>query len=322
MIVFLETLAGLALLLIGGDALVRGSVALARHSKLSKLFIGLTIVAFGTSAPELVTSIQAVLSGLPAFAIGKVVGSNIANVLIVLGLPALITPIICKGHGLLRTTLIMLAASLAFVLVAITGQIGFATGALFFGLLVFFLVMTTRGAMRGRDTVSLVDMEALEGPVVGVPMAIVHTIGGILGLIFGAHFLLQGGAKIAAFLGVPDAVIGLSLVALGTSLPELATSLAAAFRRHGEVAIGNVVGSNIFNILGIVGITAMVRPITVAPHFLALDIWVMLGSSLILLPIIWRHGKIGRVIGVMFTLAYVAYISTLAINWADVAPLS
>jgi cation:H+ antiporter len=322
LIIYLEAIAGLLLLLGGGDVLVRGAVDLARRGNLPPMFIGLTIVAFGTSAPELMTSLQATLSGLPSIAIGNVVGSNIANILLVLGLPALITPIACNGHGLWRTTLIMIAATVGVIIVSFTGTIGFVAGALFFMLLVLFLVISTTKAVKGRgEQPALVDLEALEAPMLKLPTSVAFTIGGIVGLVLGAHLLVEGGAAIAANLGVPDAVIGLSLVAIGTSLPELATSISAALRRHADVLIGNVIGSNLFNLLAIIGITSMAHPITVAPHFLQLDMWVMLGSSAVLLPVIWKHGRISRLVGGLFLLAYIIYIGNLSNSWAGATPV-
>ncbi|MDO8288737.1 MAG: calcium/sodium antiporter [Parvibaculum sp.] len=319
---YLSLAFGLVLLMLAGDLLVRGAAGLAARAGLSPLIIALTVVAIGTSMPELVISVSAALQGSPDIAIGNVVGSNIANILLILGLPALIYPIVCNARGLRRNTVVMLGTSLLLIALCFLGPLAFTEGLILIGLLVAYLFWSAWEAQRHPEDVTAQTKKAEElmeeadhklSPA-GTPvhMAKSHIIAfilvGCIGLPVGAHLVVEGGTEIARFFGVPDAVIALSLIAIGTSLPELATSLMAAFRHRYDLAIGNVVGSNIVNILGILGINALIMPLPVAANFLHFDLWVMLAAALVIMAIIGTHGTITRSKGVMFITAYGAYL--------------
>jgi cation:H+ antiporter len=302
---------GLTLLLIGGDVLVRGAVSLAEILKIPPLVIGLTVVAFGTSAPELVVSLNAVLGGVPELAIGNVVGSNIANVLLVLGLPALIFPIACEAEGVRRDTMVMIGVSVAFILLCWTGEIALWQGVVMVTMLVGYLYWSYRDARKAGKNGDDTAIDDLDERPQDWRLAAVYIIGGFAGLIAGSELLVTGAISIARGYGISDAVIGLTLVALGTSLPELATATIAAMRRHGDVAIGNVVGSNLFNILAIMGITATVKPVPVPAQFLHLDLWIMLGAAVAIAPFAMRKRPITRLAGLVFVFAYLAYMLSL-----------
>ncbi|MFQ5535376.1 MAG: calcium/sodium antiporter [Sphingomonadales bacterium] len=307
--IYLQAALGLILLVGAGDLLVRGAVSLARSFQMSPMLIGLTVVAFGTSAPELVVGVDSALGGVPTLALGNVVGSNIANVLLVIGLPALIKPLCASGRGFRFETGVMLAASLLFIGLCWTGVLIWWHGALLFGLLVGFLVYSSRRMARDGDT-GAGDDDVGQVPTTG-RVAWVFIILGLAGLALGAHMLIDGAVDIARLFGVSEAVIGLTLVAVGTSLPELATVAAAAYHDEGDVAIGNVIGSNLFNVLGVIGVTAIAAPVPVPDMFLRFDLWVMLASSLMLVPLAYRRGAVGRVAGGGFMLAYGLYIVAL-----------
>ena len=303
----LYVIGGAALLIFAGDALVRGAIALALRAGLSIALISLTVVAFGTSAPELVISVQAALEGAPDIALGNVVGSNVANVLLVLGAPALIAPIVTRDGGeVLRNYLFMVGASFLLLVLAFSGSIGRIAAAVMLLLLAgFFWDAYRRSA--GTDVVDdEIDPDSAGMPTVKVAGLLAF---GLIGLPTGAHFLIEGAREIAMSLGISEAAIGLTLVALGTSLPELAASLAAAWRGRMDVALGNVIGSNLLNILAILGITALVSPIPVSDSFATLDIPVMLGTTLLLLPYLVTGKAIGRRSGVVLVLLYLAFVA-------------
>lgn len=318
MLIYLQLVGGLVILLLGGDFLVRGAVALARKIGVSPLVIGLTVVAFGTSAPELIVSVEAALNGVPGIAIGNVVGSNIANVLLVLGAPAIVFPIVCQSPSLNRDVLVMIAASLLFIAFCLGGTLVAWQGTILVILLVVFLVhsyVSERDDGHGDEEYG----EEFEG-VGAFPQSMLVFVGfivvGLAGLLFGSHILIDGAVGIARVWGVSEAVIGLTLVAFGTSLPELATTIIAAIRKHGGIAVGNVVGSNMFNILGVIGITSMVVPVPVPDQMLRFDVWVMIAASLLLLPFAFRQIPIGRVVGVMFSVAYIGFIAAQFFGWS------
>ena len=305
---------GLILLLVGGDVLVRGSVSLAQCLGVPPLVIGLTVVAFGTSSPELVVCVDAALAGIPELAIGNVVGSNIANILLVLGLPAAIFPIACGIGSVRRDALLMLFVSCAFVIVAASGQIEAWQGLIMVALLIGFLFWSYFSTRESGESTTEELVDEIDG-ISARPQRTWVSVGfillGITGLVIGSRLLVDGAMGVAKAAGVSEAIIGLTLVALGTSLPELATSLVAAIRHHGEVAIGNVVGSNLFNLLGIMGITAMVRPIPVPEEFLHFDFWVMLGAALLLLPFAASGRSINRLAGGALACGYCVYLWAL-----------
>ncbi|MEP3247309.1 MAG: calcium/sodium antiporter [Sneathiella sp.] len=306
---YLQVAAGLVILLICGELLVRGSVALAELFGVSKLVIGFTIVAFGTSAPELVVCISAALEGAPGIAFGNVVGSNIANVLLVLGVPALIYPLTCDNQSALRDSFIMIGGSLFFAALAWAGYIGFFEGALLVAFLALVIYLAYRRArVSGEDSADDALEEYEENMPKSIWLSLIFVLAGLVGLIAGSTLLVDGAVSIATAAGVSEEIIGLTLVALGTSLPELATSLIAAFRRHGDVAIGNVLGSNLFNITGIIGATALIKPLEAPAQILHFDLLIMLAASAILIPIFLLRKPVGRVLGAVFCAAYISYI--------------
>ncbi len=299
---YVYVVAGLIGLFFGGEALVRGSVGVARRLAIPPLLIGLTVVGFGTSTPELLVSVDAALRGVPDIAVGNIVGSNIANILLIVGLTALVWPITVMGATLRRDTLVMVAAALALLPVFALGLIGRLPGLVLVAGLAGYLVWAYRtpGAAEPEDA----DLPAPSSTWV----SILWVVGGLVVLMAGARFLVDGSVNIARGFGISEAFIGLTIVAVGTSLPELATSLIAAFRRQSEIAIGNIVGSNIFNVLGILGLTALITPVPVAGRFLTFDLPVMIVASLVLTALLLTRPQIGRVMGVVLLLAYVGYV--------------
>ncbi len=310
---YLMVAGGLVILLVGGDVLVRGAVALAQRLGVPPLVIGLTVVAFGTSSPELVVCVKSAIAGVPEIAIGNVVGSNIANILLVLGLPAVIFPIACNAESVRRDSAIMVGVSVLFVALCWTGLIQFWQGAIMLALLIGFLVRSYLSSRNGDQTVEAI-VDEIEGIAVrphSMFVSSVLVLVGLVGLVAGSSLLVDGATGLARAAGIPEEVIGLTLVAIGTSLPELATSVVAAIRRHGDVAVGNVVGSNLFNILGIMGVTAMVRPIPVPDQFLTFDLWLMLASSVVLLLFVLRGASINRMAGTVLAVGYAIYLWAL-----------
>ncbi len=305
---------GLVLLLIGGDILVRGAVALAQRLDVPPLVIGLTVVAFGTSSPELVVSLDAVLTGSPEIAIGNVVGSNIANILLVLGLPAIIYPIACDVNAIRRDGAIMFSVTIGFIALCWSGQLLNWQGAIMTSLLCGYLTWSYfSGRAENEATAEAIvdEIEGISARPQSIWLSLIFIFSGIAALVFGADLLIDGGVAIAIAAGVSKATIGLSLIALGTSLPELATSLVAAIRRHGDVAIGNVIGSNLFNILGIMGITSMVKTVPIPGQIVSYDLWIMLSAAILITPFVLHGRPISRRYGAFLTLAYFIYVLSL-----------
>ncbi len=298
-------LAGFALLVFAGDYLVRGAVGLAENFRIPQLVIGLTIVAFGTSAPELFISAQAALSGAPGIAIGNVVGSNIANVLLVLGVPAMILPTFTDQYGVRRSVIAMIAVSVLFMWMSRDLVIGRADGIVLLVALAAFIYWQIGMANGGKSADFHEDIGNAPHDNGRIALFIV---GGIIGLPLGAQLTIMGATDIAQSFGISETAVGLTIVALGTSLPELATGIMAAYRGSSAVAIGNVVGSNIFNIACIMGITSLLVPVDVDPHIIDTDMWVMIGSSLLLALITIGRIKINRLLGAMMTIAFAGYI--------------
>ena len=307
---FLQAGGGLALLFVGGEVLLRGAVGLSLRFGLSPLLIGLTVVAMATSMPELVVTVTAGLRGATDIGVGNVVGSNIANILLILGIAALLCPIEREPKRILRDTLAMVAATAVFILLACFQRLSFPHGALMVLLLVGYLVMSYIVERRGDNDVAT-GLEAIEeagAAPKSVWLAAVLVVGGIIALAGGSELLVRGATVIARAAGVSETVIGLTLVAVGTSLPELATAIVAAFRGHTEVALGNVLGSNIFNILLILGVLFIITPVAMAPEILRFDIWVLAGATLLALPVMLLGKRVGRAHGAVFVLLYFAYV--------------
>ncbi|MCW5717618.1 MAG: calcium/sodium antiporter [Bauldia sp.] len=304
----LQILGGLVLLAAGGEFLVRGSVRLAERLGLSPLIIGIVLVGFGTSAPELVTSVTAALDGSPGIAIGNVVGSNITNLLLVLGAAAIFGPLAIDPRSFRRDGIAMAAATiLLVVLVATADTIGRLAGATGLILLVAYLVFAARSERSHQG----IQAEAPSGPPIAVLLIV--PVAGLAAVLFGADLLVDGAGTIARALGVSEAVIGLSIVAIGTSLPELATATAAIIRRQPELAIGNVIGSCIFNVLGILGITALIQPLAVPAEIAAYDIWVLLAATIVACLLAITGWRVTRWEGVLLLSAFALYLTTLAV---------
>ena len=299
-------IAGLTILVFAGDALVRGAVNLALRLGIPALVVGLTVVAFGTSAPELLVSVQAALAGQAGIAVGNVVGSNIVNVLLILGLPLLVTVIHTSRLDTRRSYWIMLASLVLFAGLAFTGPLVWWHGLVLLAGLLAMLFDNYRIAMAHRAATADVELEGVEPGMSGLKIALFLVLG-LLGLAVGARLLVEGAVNIARVIGVSETVIGLTLVALGTSLPELVTSIVAAVRRQADVAMGNVIGSNTFNTLGILGLTALVAEVPIDPQVLWFDNAVMIGVSLMLLPFVVFRRDMGRLTGIVFVGVYVAY---------------
>ena len=304
---------GLIVLLVAGDLLVRGAVGLAAALNIPALVISLTIVAFGTSAPELVVSVQAVLSGSDGIALGNIIGSNIANIFLVLGLPAIIYPISTHVPGLRRHGVLMLAATALFVLVAyVSGEINTAIGAAFFIGIIAYIVYMWVGASRGRVEPVLDEVEEYLPPNGITLKTIGFLAAGLIGLPLGAHLLVTSGAELATQLGVRDEVIGLTIVAFGTSLPELATVVAAALHKKSDVAIGGVIGSNIFNFFAVGGAAGLAGTAYFDPASLRMDIPVMVLAAVVLAAFVFAKRDIGRLTGFLMVAAYGGFIFALA----------
>ncbi len=310
---YLEVVAGIVLLVVAGDFLVRGAVSLAQKAGVSTLVIGLTIVAFGTSAPELVVGVDAVLKGSPTLALGNVVGSNIANSLLVVGLPAIIAPMTCDAPRLGRNLMMMLGATLVFMWFAQSGSFTASNGFVLLALLGLFLAYSAKRAKKcPTELEGLEEIEELEEHPIPYRKSWGMVIGGLIGLALGADLLVVGSIELARAFGVSEALIGLTLIALGTSLPELVTAMVAAIRGHCDVAVGNVVGSNIFNILAIMGVATQFGTIPVPESFLSVDLWVMLGASLLLIPFTKLRSQLGKFSGIVMVALYVGYMFHLA----------
>lgn len=320
--VYAEIVAGLVLLVIGAELLVRGSVTLARRIGVSSLLIGLTLVGFGTSTPELVASVTGALKGSPGIAVGNVVGSNICNVLLILGASALIYPLATTRRAFVRDGPVLLATSFLLLAIAWYGWLSRPVGAVFVAALVGYILYTYRTEkVHPNSSGALHSAEGEQVPALSMswPLATLLALAGIGVLVVGAYLLVDGAIQIARGFGISETIIGLTVVAVGTSLPEFATSAVAAMRKEADVAIGNVVGSNIYNILGILGVTALVQPIAMPPEIMAFDIWVMLGAAVVLVVFALSGLRINRWEGGLLLAGYAAYIAYLA-SIAGAAP--
>ena len=310
----LSLLGGFVLLLLGGEFLVRGASGLASRLGVPALVVGIVIVGFGPSAPELVTSIEAALSGAPGLAVGNIIGSNIANILLILGAGALIYPMTVARRALLRDGGIVIGTALLLAAAAYSGELTRTTGLAYIaGLAAYMWLLFTR---ERRKTFKAAALAGHDGPVIedGCPpmwQCVVYTALGTAGIVLGGKFLVDGGISLAKVWGVSEEVIGLTIIAIGTSLPELATTVIAALRRHSEIALGNVLGSNVYNVLGIGGATATITPLTISPQVMQLDIPLMVGLSVVMVAIGAFWSQLSRWTGMVFLGGYGAYITTL-----------
>lgn len=313
----LWVLAGLTLLFFGAEWLVKGASDVALKLGISPLVVGLTVVAFGTSAPELLVCLDANAAGEPGLALGNIIGSNICNIALILGVGALIRPIVIDKQIIRREMPILVGASVVFIIMLIgagTGQAGILRweGAiLVVGILTYVIssfIKSKNEPTQESDDFSTEEIkEAQSAGFAKMMMSIGLIVGGLAALKFGSGWLVVHGSAMALELGVPVAVVGLILVAFGTSLPELATSISASRKGQGDLITGNAVGSCIFNILAVIGITAVVKPI-ISEGVQPFDLWVMLGLSIAIVPFMWTKMRLGRMEGVILLVAYVAYI--------------
>lgn len=315
--IYLQVVFGFVLLLGGAEFLVRGAVQVSMKLGLSMLLIGMTVVAFGTSAPEFVVSLSAALDGSSAMALGNVVGSNIANVWLILGTTALLAPVVVDTRAVIRDGLMLTGASVLFTWLCLSGRVeNIAGGAMVLILVGYFLRSYLRERSDGAESAHLHEREAEEFQDVdmSITMAWLSLLGGLAAVSFGADQLVAGGTSIARSFGVSEEVIGLTLIALGTSLPELAASVVAARRGHTDVAIGNVIGSNLFNTLGVVGGVAMILPLSVPAQLVQFDLWIMMAATLMILAYLTLGRRLNRRDGLLFLALYVAYIATQAVG--------
>lgn len=299
---------GLVTLLLAGDFLVRAAVNLALRLGISALVVSLTVVAFGTSAPELLIVLSAMADDAPGLAMGNIVGSNTANILLVLGLPALVAGLYTTGFDTKKVFIFMILATVLFIILAFMGPFSWWHGGLMLAVLAAILLDQAWTARRvSRVALTTEDLNGVDTSMPGWKITL-YLLFGLVGLPLGAKVLVVNAEIIAREFGVPETAIGLTLIAVGTSLPELATTTVAAIRRQADVALGNVIGSNMFNLLAIIGIAALVGPIPVADEFLRFDLWVMLAASFLLIPFVFFGRNITRIWGAALTLLYMAYL--------------
>jgi cation:H+ antiporter len=312
--------AGIALLGFGADLLVRGAVTLAQAFKVSAAVIGLTIVSMGTSLPELTVSVAAALRGSPDLTMGNVVGSNIFNIGIVLGVSALIFPMRVHSSAVKLEWPFLFVASFLLLLLARDGMLDRLEGGFF---VIAVALFTVYAVIIGREAVGLEEKKDLQEQVsdltlangarsVGIAVGLVAV--GIVVLLAGGEILVRGAISLARTLGMTERLIGLTVVAAGTGAPEVATSIVAARKGQSEIALGNVIGSNIFNILGILGAAALITPLAIAPAILSSDLWWMLGITLVLMPMMWTKRVVSRLQGGLLMLIYGTYVTLLALG--------
>ncbi len=320
MLDLLYLLAGIGLLTFGGEFLIRGSLGIANKANISPLLTGLVIVGFGTSMPEFVVSVDAAINGQPDIAIGNVVGSNIANILLILGLCAVITPLHVSPLSLKRDAIIVIATSLLFILLSLSNSLNLAGSIFLLASLASYLSWSYwTDKNKQAPSAALHEAEATEIIITpkSTTFTLIEVIGGLALLISGSQVLLKGATGLASDLGVSEAVIGLTLVAVGTSLPELTISVIAAIRKHADVAIGNILGSNIFNILGILGVSAAIQPLSVTGRVLIFDQWVMLGVAILLYIFLYTGKILSRLEGLCLLAAYIAYVALSYTQFAN-----
>lgn len=303
-------LGGLVLLAVGGELLVRGAVGVAYRLHISPLLAGLTIVGFGTSTPELATSIQAALGGSPGIALGNVIGSNIANILLILGVSAIVLPLTVDPAAFRRDGIALAGSTALCVAAVLMGVIGPVMGVILLTALVGYVYWAYRSEKGSGDPEEARHRAETEAAMPRAPSAFALALmvsGGLAGAIFGAKLLVDGAVAIASAAGISEAVIGLTIVAVGTSLPELVACLVAVWKKHPEIALGNIVGSNIYNVLGILGITAIIRPLEVPAEIARFDIWVLVAVTALLLVQLRSGWRMSRAEGVLLVALAVGY---------------
>jgi cation:H+ antiporter len=305
------------MLVVGGELTLRGAIGLARMLGVSTAIIGLTVMGFGTSAPELVVTVRAVLTDNVDIAVGNAVGSNIANTLLILGIGALICPLICNSRAVIRDGAVMVAASVLLCGLGYYGVIETWHGIAMILALFAFIGWSYLHDIRTHDPAADLHGEFAD-ETAGIPQRRLVIVGylliGMTGLVYGAALLVDAAVSIAQAAGVPQSVIGLTVVAFGTSLPELAATAVAAWRRHTDIAVANILGSNIFNILGVLGVGAIFRPLEFAADIAAIDQWIMLATAFILIPILVTGWRICRAEGAVLLVLYVGYIASMSMR--------
>ncbi len=314
-------ISGLVLLFFGGEGLVRGSVGIAERMGISTLLVSLVVIGFGTSMPELLVCVQAALSGHSDLALGNVVGSNIANTFLILGVGAVLAPMVCSKDVILRDSVAVIVASAMLAALTFFEVIDWRAGIIMLLALCAYLYTAYRleksatAKERSENAEIKKDVaDDMSEPQDSFTKAIILVIIGLIALVAGANFLVSGASSIARSFGISEAVIGLSLVALGTSLPELATAVIASIKGQSDVIIGNVLGSNLFNILSILGTTALIAPLSMGGRIAEFDVWIMLGSAVMLYPVIRIGRNINRLEGAAFLTIYAGYIAFMYVS--------
>ena len=302
--IYLELAAGFVLLMGGAEFVLRGAVSLARRLGVSPLIIGLTVVAYCTTMPELLVSLEAAVRGAPGISIGNIVGSNICNLLLILGAAACVCPMMVNPREVRFEGAIAVGVAALFITLGLAGSLSRIDGVLLLACLAAFTVISVRRARRNPPEAHA-DEDAVDRPVWWVLGTLAVGLGC---LVLGSHLLVEGAIGLARLLGVSEAVIGVTVVAVGTSLPELATAVVSAYRGHSEVAVGNVLGANIFNLLAIGGLVATVHPLDIPGHLLHLAIWTMLGATVVLISWLAFRGRLGRLAGVLSLAVYALYV--------------
>lgn len=313
MLSYVFLIVGFLLLIFSGDFLVKGAVSIALKLRLSTLVIGMTIVSFGTSAPELLVSIKAALGGHPDISIGSVVGSNISNIALILGITALVFPITVSKATLRIDWPMMMLSTLLFVVVVMDGELSAWEGILFIVFLISFIVWLIRNSRKGSAVPAAVDEVNKEEKNLPLWKGVGLVGLGAVGLVLGADLMLKGAVEIARYYDVSERIIGLTIVAFGTSLPELITSCVAAFRKEADISIGNLIGSNIFNILAILGITSIIHPISVSSSIINSDNYILLGITFLVFPLMYFGKKLTRGKGFLLFFVYTTYLIYLIV---------
>lgn len=310
---FILLILGLAVLVVGGEFLVKGAVGIARNLDISPLVIGMTVVSFGTSAPELLVSLQAATEGSPEIAIGNVIGSNIANLALVLGVTVLIFPIIVERQTKVIDWPVMMMATILFYIFLYDGSIAIWEGLVLFSLLVTFVTWLIRRS-RKESKLKIEGHTDKDSSLLSIGYLLI----GLVGLYFGSEWFVKGAVRIAVNLGMSKSIIGVTIVAFGTSAPELVASCVAAYRKQTDISIGTLIGSNIFNIMAVIGLTSIVQPIGLkteeASQFLNFDMYWVGGIALALLPMLYFGAKFGRLKGMLLLTSYVVYISIIVVS--------
>ena len=307
---YLYVFLGFVFLMGSAEVLVRGAVGLARRLDISPLVIGMTIVAFGTSVPEFLVSLDSTLAGSSAMALGNIVGSNLANMLLIVGVAAFLKPIQVKPFVLFEDSMVLLGSSSLFIWFCWLGPVDRMQGGLLMLIMAVFLIrsywlVSFKGGVSTEN--HLEETKNFEG-LKSLRQIWMALLAGLAGVVIGADLIVDGGVEMAQVFGVSDEVIGLTVLSIGTSLPELAASVAAAMRGHIDMALGNVVGSNLFNILIVVGGVAIIVPLDVPQQIIDFDLWLMLSVTMLMLPFFVVGWRIGRVVAAMFLAVYVAYV--------------